>query len=94
MADQKCEYWRKLIAEQETSGETIRAFCERRGVGDHAFYYWRKRLQKSEPMQFALVETVAGAAPLELILANGEQLRIRNGVDAETLRQVLDVVRR
>ena len=34
------------------------------------------------------------AAPLELILANGEQLRIRNGVDAATFRLVLDVVRR
>jgi hypothetical protein len=45
-------------------------------------------------MQAALLETVAGAAALELILANGEQLRIRNGVDAETLRLVLDVVRR
>jgi hypothetical protein len=30
---------------------------------------------------------------LELVLANGEYLRIWNGVDAATFRLVLDVVR-
>ena len=94
MTDEKREYWSNLIAEQEASGQTIRAFCQKQSVGDHSFHYWRKRLQKSEPVQFALLKTVASAAPLELILANGEQLRIRNGVDAATFRLVLDVVRR
>ena len=94
MSDQKHEYWRKLIAEQEASGQTIRAFCQEQGVRDPSFYYWRKRLQESAPVQFALLKTVASAAPLELIQANGEQLRIRNGVDAATFRLVLDVVRR
>jgi len=93
MTDQKREYWSNLIAEQEASGQTIRAFCQKQSIGDHSFYYWRKRLQKSAPVQFALLKTVASAAPLELILANGEQLRIQNGVDATTFRLVLDVVR-
>ncbi|HLK65896.1 MAG TPA: hypothetical protein VKU19_20815 [Bryobacteraceae bacterium] len=93
MTDQKREYSSNLIAEQEASGQTIRAFCQEQGVRDPAFYYWRKRLLKSKPMQFALLKTVASAAPLELILANGEQLRIRNGVDATAFRLVLNVVR-
>ena len=94
MTDQKRKYWSKLISEQESSGQTIRAFCQEQGVRDPSFYYWRKQLQKSGPVQFALLKTVASAAPLELILANGEQLRIRNGVDAATFRLVLDAVRR
>jgi transposase-like protein len=77
MTDEKREYWSNLIAEQEASSQTIRAFCEEHGVEDHSFYYWRKKLQKSAPVQFALLKTVASAAPLELILANGEQLRIQ-----------------
>ena len=93
MTDQKRKYWSTLIAKQEASGQTIRTFCQEQGVRDHCFYYWRKRLQKSAPMQFALLKTVASAAPLELVLANGEQLRIRNGIDAATFRLVLDVVR-
>ena len=47
MTDQKREYWSNLIAEQEASGQTIRAFCQEQGVGDNSFYYWRKKLQKS-----------------------------------------------
>ena len=94
MTDQKREYWGKLIAEQEASGQTIRAFCKERGISDHSFYFWRKRLGTSEPVQFALLKTVASAATLELILAGGEQLRIGKGVDAATLRLVLDAVRR
>ena len=94
MTDQKREFWSELITEQEASGQTVRAFCKEHGVGDHSFYYWRKRLQQSEPVQFALLRTVASAAPLELILASGEQLRIWNGVDAATFRLVLDEVRR
>jgi transposase-like protein len=61
MTDQKREYWSNLIAEQEASGQAIRAFCKEQGVGDHCFYYWRKRLQESEPVQFALLKTVASA---------------------------------
>src|SRR5438874_1350497 len=60
-SDQKREYWRKLIAEQGASGQTIRAFCKARGIGDHSFYFWRKQLRKSEPVQFALLKPVASA---------------------------------
>jgi len=93
MTDQKCEHWSKLIAEQEASGQTIRAFCKERGIADHCYYYWRQRLRNSEPAQFALLNTVASAAPLELILASGERLRISNGVDAATFRWVLEALR-
>ena len=47
-------------------------------------------------MRFAELKTVASPAPsfaLELILATGDRLRIGNGVDATTLRMVLDAVR-
>jgi transposase-like protein len=93
VTNEKREYWSKLIAEQEASGQTIRAFCKERDVADQALYSWRKRLRKIEPVQFALLKTVASAAPLELLLANGERLCIANGVDAATLRLVLDALR-
>ena len=94
MTNQKRGYWGKLIAEQEASDQTIRAFCKERGISDHSFYFWRKLLGTSEPVQFALLKTVASAATLELILASGERLRIGNGVDEATFRLVLDAVRR
>ena len=91
--------WRERIAEQERSGLPVRRFCEEHGLGEHSFYWWRKRLRKQEPVRFALVERgparpdPAGEAGLELVLATGERLRIGAGVDAARLRTVLEALR-
>ena len=49
-------------------------------------------------MQFALLQTKAATADvgpaIELVLSTGDRLRIGTGVDAATLRLVLDAVRR
>jgi transposase-like protein len=91
------EQWRKRIAEQARSGLSIKQFCKDRGIAEHCFYYWRKRLRQSEPVRFALVDR-AGARHasdwnLELTLLTGERLRIGAGVDAVTLRAVLEALR-
>jgi transposase-like protein len=90
-------YWSKLITEQEASGQAVRPFCQEHGIGEHCFYYWRKRLQKNETVRFALLEAktqMEDMAPaLELLLSTGERLRIGNGVNAATLRVVLEAVR-
>jgi len=36
MTDEKREHWSNLIAEQEASGQTIRAFCQEQGVQDNS----------------------------------------------------------
>jgi len=64
--EQKRAYFSKLIAEQEASGQTIRVFCEQRGLADNSFYRWRQRLEKSAPVRFALRKTVGSEVPLEL----------------------------
>ncbi len=100
MAETKRAYWSKLISEQKASGQRARPFCRERGIGEYSFYKWRTRLRESEPVQFALLASGPPAAPprqgpaLELVLRNGERLRISNQVDAATLQLVLDTVRR
>ena len=73
------------------------AFCRQHGFSDQSFYNWRKRLAEDEPVRFALVEANSSGtdrhAPLELILASGDRLRIAPGADAVTLRAVLNVLR-
>ena len=86
------------MAAQDAGGQSVRQFCGECGIGEHSFYWWRKRLRDSGQVQFALVETTpAGAAgqtsALELVLNSGEQLRIGKEVDAATLRLVLEAVR-
>lgn len=87
------EHWRQLIAEQEKSGKSVRAFCRERELGEYLFYTWRSRLRKEEPVTFALVDTSGrgeGGA-IELILTSGDRLRIPG--EAAVLRMVLAVVR-
>jgi hypothetical protein len=97
VSETKREYWSKLIAEQEASGQKARPFCRERGIGEHSFYQWRKRLSENPAVRFAVLETTTASAgmpvALELVLRGGECLRIGSGVDAATLRLVLDAVR-
>jgi hypothetical protein len=90
------ELWGRRIAQQEKSGQSIRAFCGERNLSEPLFYAWRQRLRAEDrPIRFALVETKpaaeAGVQPIELLLAGGDRLRLPN--DAASLRLVLSVLR-
>ena len=95
----KSDEWAERIAAQQRSGTSVKQFCKEQGLTEYSFYAWRKRLQKKEPVHFALVDRGAARqeqatdAALELVLATGERLRIGAGVDATTLRTVLDTLR-
>jgi hypothetical protein len=94
----KADQWRERIAEQEGSGVSVKEFCKQQGLTEYSFYAWRKRLRKQAPVRFALVERGVLAGPstetsLELVLTSGERLRIAAGVDAATLRTVLEALR-
>ena len=94
----KDEDWRTRISAQERGGISVKQFCQQQGLTERSFYYWRKRLQTTRSMRFALVEAeprrgTAEHAALELVLMTDERLRISAGVDAATLRQVLEALR-
>ena len=98
-ANPKADEWAERIAAQQRSGGSVKQFCKEHGLTEYSFYAWRKRLQEKGPVRFALVERSprrqerTADAMLELVLATGERLRIGVGVDAATLRTVLDVLR-
>ena len=91
------DQWRERMAEHARSGLSIKRFCKDHGVAEHSFYAWRKRLRESGPVRFALVDRVGAAHAsewnLELTLLTGERLRIGAGIDAATLRTVLEALR-
>ena len=98
-ANRKADEWAERIAAQQRGGMSVKQFCKEQGLTEYSFYAWRKRLQESAPVRFALVERSVRrqertAEPaLELVLATGERLRIGAGVDTATLRTVLDLLR-
>ena len=98
-ANPKADEWAERIAVQQRSGMSVKQFCKEQGVTEYSFYAWRKRLREKGPVRFALVEKSArrqertAEVAIELVLATGDRLRIGNGVETETLRAVLDVLR-
>ena len=98
VAGTKADQWRERIAEQERTEVSVKQFCKQHGLTEYSFYAWRKRLRKQAPVRFALVERGVLPGPsaetsLELVLTSGERLRIAAGVDAATLRTVLEALR-
>ena len=95
----KAEQWAERITAQQGSGVSVKQFCKERGLTEYSFYAWRKRLQQTGPVRFALVDrnprrqVPTAEAALEVLLPTGERLRIGAGVDAATLRTVLDALR-
>ena len=96
-AASKSDQWRDRLAEQERSGLSVKQFCQQQGFTEYSFYAWRRRLRNVGPVRFALVDRgappVAAEFGLELVLVNGDRLRIGAGVDAKTLRTVLELLR-
>ena len=37
--------WQRLINQQRTSGQSVRAFCRQHDLGEASFYAWRSRLR-------------------------------------------------
>jgi len=88
---ERMEFWRQAVAQQEQQGRSVRTFCRERGLNEHSFYAWRKRVRSQPPVTFALVETNRPPALIEVALPTGERLRIP--CEAATLRLVLGVLK-
>ncbi len=103
-AVEKERYWQRTVREAARSGMSIREFCRQRRLKESRFYWWQRRLKVGRQQgmmrrqgtdrgatSFALVSDESGItdAGIELVLGDGRRLRIRQGVDEETLRAVL-----
>src|SRR3982751_1580538 len=52
----KADEWAERIAAQRRSGLSVKQFCKEQGLTEYSFYAWRKRLQQTGPLRFALVD--------------------------------------
>ena len=92
MAERKKHNWSELIKKQELSGETVNAFCKKRGIHYTSFYKNRKRLQSSN---FVEIKVNKKEPKLEepITLKYGEySLILLPGFCKQTLGDVLSVL--
>jgi transposase-like protein len=87
--------WRRLIREQERSGQSVAEFCREHELHASCFFAWRKRLRESTTARFLEVQMAepephtAGDSRVELRLRNGRSLLVGRGFDAEHVRALL-----
>jgi transposase len=98
--ESKEQQWRRWIAQWQTSGLSVAAFCARHGLAAPSFYAWRRTLQRRDdppaafmPVQLRPDEVSTPPRPLEVVLPDGRLVRIPAGFDAATLRQLLAALR-
>jgi len=95
--------WRRLLSEQEESGQSVAAFCRTRELHESLFYYWKKRLKETTPSPFVEVQVAksplrprhspsALGSVIEVRLGNGRSLMVAPEFDANHLRALLAVV--
>lgn len=98
--------WRRHIAEQRTSGQTIRAYCDARRIRETAFYFWRQEIAKRDREAATEAKAAPAFVPVAVIdaptrsdtsidirLVEGHRLRVRSGCDRVLLADVLNLLR-
>jgi transposase-like protein len=92
----------ELLREFEASGETIKAFCEKKGISTWSIYHWRRRLRdtaaKSSEQKPALLpirvidNNGSEAASYEIGLRNGRTLKVVPGFNSSEVERLLAIV--
>jgi transposase len=99
---------REIVAASLVPGALVSRVARRYDVNANQVFAWRRRYQDgaSEPAELRLLpvrvmpDQLEGAAPahaselIEIALAGGYRVRVGDGVQAATLRLVLDVLER
>ena len=97
------QQWEELVRDYEASGQSQRAFCAARGIGQSSLRYWKRRLEQGSGAEGApiaqgprlvpvkLVEDASASADsgLAVVMPGGVRVEIARGFDAPTLACVL-----
>lgn len=99
-------YYRRLLAEQEASGRSLRAFAMERGLSPWTLYGWRGKLRQRcpgsaksgarEEAGFVAVDVVGpsqGGRDFEVILADGCCVRVPCDMAIERLAELVAALR-
>ena len=56
-AEYRLAQWAQALQERKASGESIKAFCEHKGVSKNTYFYWQRKLRETACNQLALSQT-------------------------------------
>ena len=90
--------WLRLLRERRASGESVAAFCSKRRIPVHQFYWWQRQLshrqvqdaheQPLRPVPFVPVRVSVVSPMIEVVHPGGCVVRVVAGADVQALRKV------
>ena len=89
------EFWKKELAEWESSGLKALEYCRMKGLGRHKFFYWKKKLSKAQAcVEFIEIpSTIKKKEHPDLIIRKGQlTVEISAGFDSASLERVLRIL--
>ena len=95
--------WRRRLARQADSGQSVRAWCRRHRVKEAAFHWWRRELARRDaetpatsfvPVRVADDPARDGEPQIEIVLTDGRRVRVTGAVSRDMLTEVLDALER
>jgi hypothetical protein len=107
MLNGKADSWRRRIADQRASGQSVRAWCKSNGSQEGSFYWWRSRLglspkktrpskpAKAKPTPLAFAQVVVHsptAEPLRLRLAGERELILPASMPLEQVAKLVRAI--
>ena len=99
---QKREYWKRHIDSWQESGLSQSQYCRQHDLKDHLFFYWKKRIIKSETAAKFVSLNLGSvfktgvpkpSCPLRLIIFNGFKIEVDAGFDPQLLKQLIIALR-
>ena len=98
------QQWAELVEDYEASGQSQRAFCAARGVGQSSLRYWKRRLEKrsgeaplavtrgARLVPVSLIEEhapLAASSGVSILTGGGVRIEVKRHFDAVVLRGVV-----
>ena len=88
------EAWCELITEQSMGGESIRAFCAKRQLLEHSFYWHKRRMNRQACGKgFREVALPAAGAIRVVVLETGSHIEVERGFDVACFRELVQALR-
>jgi len=88
------EAWCELITEQSMGEESIRAFCAKRHLLEHSFYWHKRRMNRASCGEgFREVALPAAAAIRVVISETGSHIEVERGFDVACFRELVQALR-
>ena len=81
----------RLIDQQQTSGQTVKAFCEQEQIKLPTFQYWLRKKRQITSSAFIPIDTTGDASlenQVELLYPNRIRVRLKH-FDLEQIRQLI-----